>query len=416
MADDSSSTPASIQQSFAPELVTVLIEVGQALVANLTVQEVLSSALEVVQRVLSAEASSIFLTDPATGDLRVYLADPEHQGALKSLVQPKGKGLSGLAASEGKGILVEDAYQDPRFDPTADKRTGFRTRSVLCVPLRILGENLGVVQVLNKRGGGSFAERELILLEAVAALVALALDNACKHEELLQAQRLATVGETISSLAHCIKNVLTGINAGTFFINEAIKKQDMPGVEKGWKIADDNMKFLSELVLNMLSFARDRKPVLQSTDINKLCKDITALVAEHARAQQVEVTVQPDANLPKVLLDSMGLRRCMLNLVGNAIDACAESKGKVTVSTEAYDDDFFAIRIADTGSGMSPETLQKLFAVFFSTKGNKGTGLGLPVSKKIVEEHGGRLEVGSILNQGTTFTIVLPANSSPKPD
>ena len=416
MATESSSTPASIQQSFAPELVTVLIEVGQALVANLTVHDVLSSALEVVQRVLSAEASSIFLADPATGDLRVYLADPEHRGALKSLVQPKGKGLSGLAAAEGKAILVEDAYQDPRFDATADTRTGFRTRSVLCVPLRILGENLGVVQVLNKRGGGSFAERELILLEAVAALVALALDNARKHEELLQAQRLAAVGETISSLAHCIKNVLTGINAGTFFINEAIKKQDMPGVEKGWKIADDNMKFLSELVLNMLSFARDRKPVLQSTDINKLCKDIAALVAEHARAQQVEVTLQPAPNLPKMLLDSMGLRRCLLNLVGNAIDACAESKGKVTVSTQACDEGFFSIRIADTGSGMSPETLKKLFAVFFSTKGNKGTGLGLPVSKKIVEEHGGRLEVSSVLNEGTTFAIVLPANSSPKPD
>lgn len=416
MASESPPTPASIQQSFAPELVTVLIEVGQALVANLTVADVLASALQVVQRVLSAEASSIFLTDPQTGDLRVYLADPEHQGALKSLVQPKGKGLSGLAAAQGQAILVKDAYNDPRFDPTADKRTGFHTRSVLCVPLRVLGENLGVVQVLNKRDGGSFTERELIVLEAVAALVALALDNARKHEELLQAQRLATVGETISSLAHCIKNVLTGINAGTFFINEAIKKQDLAGVEKGWQVADTNMKFLSELVLNMLSFARERKPALQSADINKLCSNIASLVAEHARGQQVEVVVQPDPNLPKMMVDSMGLRRCLLNLVGNAIDACAESKGKVSICTEAGDGEFFNIRIADTGSGMSPETLSKLFTVFFSTKGNKGTGLGLPVSKKIIEEHGGRLEVGSAVNKGTTFTIVLPTNSSSMPD
>lgn len=414
MTQKSEQLPDSIEQGLAPELVTVLIEVGQALVANLSTQAVLSAALDVVQRVLQAQASSIFLTDQNTGDLRVYLADPEHQGALKSLIQPKGKGLSGLAVEQGKAILVADAYKDPRFDPTADKKTGFRTRSVICVPLRVLGEDLGVIQVLNKKDGSSFAQRELILLQAVAALVALALDNARKHEELLQTQRLATVGETIASLAHCIKNVLSGINAGTFFINEAIKKQDMTGVQRGWQIADANMKFLSDLVLNMLSFARHREPALQDTDINRLCTEVVNLVSKQASEQDVEVQVQPDDNLPKVKLDSIGLRRCLLNLVGNAVDACAQKKGKVTVSIEGQADQNFHIRIADTGAGMAPETLQKLFTVFFSTKGNRGTGLGLPVSKKIIEEHGGKLQVDSVLDQGTTFTVVLPINSPAK--
>ena len=109
-----------------------------------------------------------------------------------------------------EALLVADAYEDSRFDPTADKKTGFRTRSVMCVPLRAQGKDLGVLQVLNKHDGTSFTQRELVLLQATAALVAMALDNARKHEELVQAQRLAAVGETISSLAHCIKNVLTG--------------------------------------------------------------------------------------------------------------------------------------------------------------------------------------------------------------
>ena len=414
MSDTAKSTPASVEQGFAPELVTVLIEVGQALVANLSTNAVLAAALDVVQRVLSAEASSIFLSDPDTGELRVYLADPDHQGALKSLVQPKGKGLSGLAAEQGQAILVKDAYQDPRFDPTADSRTGFRTRSVICVPLRILGENLGVIQVLNKKDGTSFTERELIVLQAVASLVSLALDNAKKHEELLQAQRLATIGETISSLAHCIKNVLSGINAGTFFINEAIGKQDMEGIKKGWQIADSNMKFLSDLVLNMLSFARDRKPLLQSTDINRLCATVVDLLEQQAGERQVTLKLDPDDNLPKILIDSMGLRRVLLNLVGNAIDACAENQGTVTVSVDGRDNGFLDIRIIDTGTGIEPETLKKLFTVFFSTKGNRGTGLGLPVSKKLIEEHGGRLEISSTVGQGTTFTIVLPTNSPPK--
>ena len=319
-----------------------------------------------------------------------------------------------MAAEQGQAILVKDAYQDPRFDPTADSRTGFRTRSVICVPLRILGENLGVIQVLNKKDGTSFTERELIVLQAVASLVSLALDNAKKHEELLQAQRLATIGETISSLAHCIKNVLSGINAGTFFINEAIGKQDMEGIKKGWQIADSNMKFLSDLVLNMLSFARDRKPLLQSTDINRLCATVVDLLEQQAGERQVTLKLDPDDNLPKILIDSMGLRRVLLNLVGNAIDACAENQGTVTVSVDGRDNGFLDIRIIDTGTGIEPETLKKLFTVFFSTKGNRGTGLGLPVSKKLIEEHGGRLEISSTVGQGTTFTIVLPTNSPPK--
>lgn len=412
MTTESQPTLTSVEQGLAPELVTVLTKVGQALAANLSTAAVLSAALQAVQEVLSAQASSIFLTDQETGNLRVYLADPEHQGSLKSIIQPRGKGLSGWVAEHGQPLLVPDAYQDPRFDPTADSKTGFRTRSVICVPLRVLGQDLGVLQVLNKQDGSSFTPRELVLLQATAALVAMALDNARKHEELLQAQRLATVGETIASLAHCIKNVLTGINAGTFFINEAIGKQNLAGVKKGWQIADSNMKFLSELVLNMLSYARDRKPVLQPTDVNRLCSDVVALVRSQAYEKHLTIDFKPHQTLPKISLDSVGLRRCLLNLIGNAVDACAESKGTVSVSVDAPEDEFFHIRIADTGVGISPENLEKLFTMFFSTKGNKGTGLGLPVSQKIIAEHGGRLDVDSVLGQGTTFTIVLPITSS----
>ena len=407
-------TPDSVEQGLAPELITVLSKVGQALGANLSTSTVLSASLAAVQDVLNAEASSVFLTDPDTGELRIYLADPEHEGAIKTIVQPRGKGLSGWVAENGQALLVADAYADPRFDPTADKKTGFKTLSVMCVPLRVMGKDLGVLQVLNKHDGTSFTRRELVLLQATAALVAMALDNARKHEELVQAQRLAAVGETISSLAHCIKNVLTGINAGTFFINEAIGKQNLAGVKKGWEIADTNMKFLSELVLNMLSYARDREPVLQATDINQLCSDLVNLVSQQAKDKQVSVKLQTDESLPKMLVDSTGLRRSLLNLLGNAVDACAESKGSVTVSVETADKQWYNVSIADTGTGISTENLKKLFTVFFSTKGNRGTGLGLPVSQKIIAEHGGRLEVNSVLGEGTTFTAVLPYKSSSK--
>jgi signal transduction histidine kinase len=186
----------------------------------------------------------------------------------------------------------------------------------------------------------------------------------------------------------------------------------LAGVKKGWEIADTNMKFLSELVLNMLSYARDRKPAVQPTDINRLCSDLVSLVTQQAKEKQVSVNLKPDESLPKMLVDSTGLRRSLLNLLGNAVDACAESKGTVTVGVEADGKEWYNVRIADTGTGISPENLKKLFIMFFSTKGNRGTGLGLPVSQKIIAEHGGRLDVSSAVGEGTTFTAVLPYNSS----
>jgi signal transduction histidine kinase len=130
----------------------------------------------------------------------------------------------------------------------------------------------------------------------------------------------------------------------------------------------------------------------------------------------VEVSFAADKALQNICVDPKGIRRCILNLVTNAVDACLEGGGDVEVRTFAAEEDgMVRIVVRDTGCGMSEETLAKLFTIFFSTKGSKGTGLGLPVTKKIVEEHGGRIKAESRQGAGTTFTVSLPATRLQRP-
>jgi signal transduction histidine kinase len=127
-----------------------------------------------------------------------------------------------------------------------------------------------------------------------------------------------------------------------------------------------------------------------------------------AREKKVKLTFKPDEAIEDIVVDPKGIYRCVLNLVSNAIDACETEDASVTLYTKTSDSRFVVVEVEDQGSGMDEKTLQSIFQPFFSNKGSKGTGLGLSVTQKIVQEHEGKIEVDSVLNKGSTFTIYLP--------
>jgi signal transduction histidine kinase len=116
-----------------------------------------------------------------------------------------------------------------------------------------------------------------------------------------------------------------------------------------------------------------------------------------------------DPKLPKIQADAQGIHRCLLNLLTNAIDALDEDGGEVKISTQSQGENEVLITVEDNGAGMPEKIRQRIFDVFFSTKGSQGTGLGLAVTKKIIDEHGGKIEAQSTPDQGSKFTIKLPA-------
>ncbi len=164
--------------------------------------------------------------------------------------------------------------------------------------------------------------------------------------------------------------------------------------------------------MDMLTFSKEREPDPVPGDLNQTVAEVVELAQARGAELNVAIDWQPCGDMPTLTFDPEGLHRAVLNIATNAIDACdAKADGKVTVSTSYHAEDQLArIVVEDNGAGIAPDDIDKVFAIFVSNKGGRGTGLGLPVSQKILREHGGDIRVSSTLGVGSTFTLELPAN------
>lgn len=393
------------------QALVALIEISKTVTSSLDLHEVLDRVIHAADTTVGVEAASLLLVDAETGDLFFEVAQGDRSDAVRRVLVPLGDGVAGWSAQNRQSAVVNDVTADPRFAAWVDTATGFQTRSLLCVPVVYRDKLLGVMELVNKSDGSGFGQRELALCESIASLAAIAIDNAQVHAEQIKAARLAAVGQTVARLAHGIKNILNGIRGGSYILQRALQASDQQGVAKGSSMVKRNSEVLADLVLDMLSYSSERTPERRKTDVGELCTTVAESMCEVARERHVTVHCEAPAG-PELMIDPVGIRRAVLNLVSNAIDACPEDgSGVVSLRTESQTGDL-CIRVSDNGCGIAAEDMAKLFREFFSTKGFRGTGLGLPVSHQIVCQHGGRIEVQSEVGEGTVFTIHLPLTPS----
>jgi two-component system NtrC family sensor kinase len=233
------------------------------------------------------------------------------------------------------------------------------------------------------------------------------------EKELVKSERLAAIGQTVAGLAHGIKNILHGLKGGSYLVDIGIKRDDTEKLKSGWDMIKRNIGRTSNLVMDLLSYSKDREPEYESCLPNEIVNDVYELVKDKASENHVEIAVEPDDTIGEVIMDPGIIHEVLLNLASNAVDACLfdEELSKhwvVRLKTEKEPGNIIRFDVSDNGAGMNEEVLQKLFTSFFSTKGHRGTGLGLMVTRKLVEEHKGKIAVKSRLNEGTTFTVRLP--------
>lgn len=230
------------------------------------------------------------------------------------------------------------------------------------------------------------------------------------EKEKLDAERLGAVGQTVAGLAHTIKNLLMGLEGGMYMVDSGLKRADAARITEGWEILQRNFNKTTALVKDFLSFAKGRLPELKLIDPNELAKDICELYRDAARQQGVLLELEADPQIKPALLDYDGMQACLTNLVSNGIDAAilgkAEEK-RVLIRTREDGHDLL-FEVEDNGCGMDMEVKKRVFTTFFTTKGGKGTGLGLLTTRKIVQEHGGKIEMDSAEGSGTIFRIRLP--------
>ena len=395
----------------AGQAAAVLYQVSQVIGGTLDLGAVLRSAMTAVASAMNATACTIYLRAAGSDELYFHTVQSQYAGDLRDLRLPIDEhSVAGWVAEHHEMLSIREAYGDARFNSAYDEATGFRTHSILCAPLLVRGKLVGVVQILNRRDGEPFDAWDSELLKGVASLVAVAVDSAAQHEALMRGERLATVGQTVAGLAHCIKNILNSLQGGSYILEQRLKGPETSDeLRKAWGIVARNLSFLSDVVLDMLSYAKRRDPLRRPCRIEDVCQDVADFLAEQARGANVELTCHSDPALGEVMIDETSIRRCLMNLVGNSIDACSDAGGTVELDAGPGDSaDILEIRVADNGCGIEPNMLGTVFDPLISTKGGKGTGLGLAVTRKIVEEHGGTIHVRSQVGEGTVFQIELP--------
>lgn len=397
--------------------------------------EVLDRVLRLVFDWVEADRGCVMLRDPESGNLQPA-ARCDRAGATEPIERRMSISHTILdyVMEQKEGVRTSDASDDSRFDATASIVQG-GVREALCVPLQGRYEIVGALYVDTYTPPGEliasgnqqrFNDDHLRLITAIGHQAALAIEDTTYYSALVQSERLAAMGQTIATLSHHVKNILQGIRGGSYLIEAGLQRNDTDAVRRGWSIVDRNQDRISNLVMDMLTFSKERTPERVEADLNETANDVLELMQTRARESNVELVGDLDATIPPAWFDPDALHRAILNLVTNALDACVQQDrdgdfetddltveestvDQVVVRTGFASSMGWIIDVIDNGPGIAPEDRKKIFSLFESSKGMRGTGLGLPVSAKIMREHGGDIEVVDTgQGGGTCFRLRLP--------
>jgi len=312
-------------------------------------------------------------------------------------------------------VVVEDAESDPRVTPKM--RSFVNANQFVCVPLMARGEAIGVILADNLYSGQPITPAKVNVLRTFANQAGLALDNAEAYERLednyrqlaeardrlLRSERLAAIGSMAAHVAHEIRNPLVTIGG---FARSIVRQTD-PHTEchQSATIIAEEVARLEKILANVMDFTRPSFPKKVPAHINEIVRAACDFLKGQLEEKKIELELTLAGDLPVLMIDPDQMRQVLLNLIKNAMESL-HSGGIIEIET-AQQRDYVRISIKDNGPGIPAELLENMFNPFFTTKPD-GTGLGLAVTRKIVEDHGGEIIVKSTAGEGSTFTVLLP--------
>jgi PAS domain S-box-containing protein len=227
---------------------------------------------------------------------------------------------------------------------------------------------------------------------------------------LLQ-DHLSSLGLIIGTLSHSIKGLLTGLDGGIYTLKSGFAKDDREEIKEGWETVRLMVDRIRDMVLDILYYAKERDLNWETVDVLSFANEIAATVEPKLIGTSVRFVRNFDETLGAFNVDSSVLRSALINILENAVDACTEDKAKKAHRIffgVSQDTENILFDISDNGLGMDQETKENMFTLFFSSKGHKGTGLGLFISNQIVEQHGGAIHVESTAGKGSHFHVTMP--------
>ena len=396
--------------------VNTLYQVNQFISSIHNLDQLLDLIMRESETAVAAEASCIALYEPSDDLLHIEFASGEADEGVRHLTLAMGQGILGEVAASGKAVLVEDARQDPRFDSSVDRQTGFTTKSILATPIRRREELLGVLEVINKKGGPSFTEEDSMLLEVVANQAAVAIENAKLFERMVQSEQLSVIGRMAASIIHDLKQPITVIRGFAELLGNPKLDLEERKTFSGM-ILEDVDRFLG-MTQELLDYSRGTMNLNPSeVQIGDWLEGVLGSLREDLARTQVKVVTDLHFRGP-ARLDPARMRRVLTNIANNARDAMPEG-GTFTVTTQGGDGSW-ELELRDTGTGIPQELRARIFEPFVTSGKDDGTGLGLAIVREIIQGHGGEISVHSRVadeeagqSPGTAFLIAMPTAGAP---
>jgi signal transduction histidine kinase len=380
-------------------------------------------------RAMAAERSTLFLVDRDRGELwsRVALGLEE----LKEIRFRSHLGIAGHVATTGELLNIPEAYDDPRFNQEVDRQTGYRTKTILCMPVRNKeGTIIGVLQVLNKREG-VFTVDDEEMLDALSSQAAVALENARLYEDLRRAyaelkQLDAMKSDFLANISHELRTPLAPIVG---YVGMLLSGRPGPLTDRQRShlaVMESAVQRLQGLIEGLLAFVQMDQGELaiqaRPSPLGPLLEERAHLVTSRATEKGLTLEVEIPADLPDVLMDAQQIARAMVLLLDNALKFTPQG-GRITLGAKAHaaPDDaspgwkqgYVEVRLSDTGIGIPADKIPRIFDKFYQvdasiTRSYGGTGLGLALVKQIMDAHVTRVTVESTHGVGSTFRFRLP--------
>ncbi len=403
--EDSVIIPTPEAGAEAIDNLRILYNLSSEVASIFNLEQLLRRTVDMIFEVMPADRAYILLIGP-DGELipEAARSRDENQGERV----PISRTIINEVVRKEVGVLSSNAMRDKRFS-SGKSVHDYGIRSAICVPIKGREKPLGVIHVDCSVSDYTYSTEQLRLLTAIGYQTGLAVENVRLYEAAVKSERLAAMGETVAALSHHIKNILQALGGGTDLVEKALAQANVAKAQDAWPIIRRNLDRINGVMLNMLAFSKPRPRRLESLNVNYVMQECIDLVTPPADERGVAL-ITDLADVPPVPGDAAGLHQAFLNLLTNALDAVESQTGAITVTSQ-FDsmNRQVIVRVTDNGVGIEPEERERIFEVFHTTKGRKGTGLGLAVAKKVVTEHGGKIEVQSAPGAGTTFTIALPA-------
>ncbi len=416
---------AEVYKLLQSEKLGAVVEKCTVVSSTLNIAEVLDNIMKFTNLVTNSSASTLMLLDEETGELVFSVPTGPKTDKLRDIRIPPGKGIAGWVAANGQHLLIPDVSKDPRFYGKIDEKSGYETKSILCVPLLAKSKLIGVLEVINKTDGDSFTEEDAVLLNFFANQAAVAIENARyygelkrKYEEekeiqekLVESEKLRVLGLMTSGIAHDFNNMLAIISGNIELIEiEEDKDKILQRVQIIKKTAKDS----SRTIKRLQKYARTKNDKLQlrGVELNDLVREAKEISVPmwrdgpQAKGLSVEIIENLTEDESIILGDETDLREAVINMIFNSVDAMPQG-GKIHIATYAKDETVY-LELSDNGTGMTVETKNRIFDPFFTTKGMDHSGLGMSMLYGTIKRHNGSIDIKSAPGEGTTLTIVLP--------